>query len=97
MRTMKQIRENLGDLIQHFAWAVFGQECDCGHNPFNRLARWSASRAWLSCYDDELEPLNWQTAAAFWLGSRLGDFSIWLMHPENRAARLVAQQKETGE
>ena len=75
------VREELGDLVQHFAWAVFGQECDCGHNPFNRLARWSAGRAWLSCYDDDLNALNWQTAAVFWLGSQLSDLSLWIYTP----------------
>ena len=92
------VREDVGDLIQHFAWAVMGQECDCGHNPFNRLARWFSKPVFESYGDDDdMTPLNWQTKTTSFVGGRLSDFSIWLMHPENRAARLVAQQKETGE
>ena len=33
------MRQWLVDFIQHLAWAIIGQECDCGHNPFNALAR----------------------------------------------------------
>jgi hypothetical protein len=28
----------LGNQLTHFGWALWGQGCDCGHNPFNRLA-----------------------------------------------------------
>ena len=72
------VREDVGDLIQHFAWAVMGQQCDCGHNPFNRLARWF-NRPSFEAYDDELNALNWQTKMTFFVGGRLSDFSIWLM------------------
>ena len=33
------MRQKLADFVQHLSWAVIGQECDCGHNPFNPLAR----------------------------------------------------------
>ena len=29
----------IGNCALHFGWALFGQECDCGHNLFNWLAR----------------------------------------------------------
>ena len=35
MKTMKQIREDLSDFVQHLGWAFLGQECDCGYNKFN--------------------------------------------------------------
>jgi hypothetical protein len=38
MKPMKN--ETLADFFQHIAWALGGQQCDCGHNPFNGLARW---------------------------------------------------------
>jgi len=33
------MRNFLGKHLIHFGWAIWGQECDCGHTPFNGLAR----------------------------------------------------------
>jgi hypothetical protein len=33
------LRDEFGELCLHLGWAFLGQECDCGHNPFNWLAR----------------------------------------------------------
>ena len=74
------MREDVGDLIQHLAWAIIGQECDCGHNPFNRLARWF-SKSVFESYDDNMNALNWQTKTTFFVGSRLSDLSLWIYTP----------------
>ena len=87
------IREDVGDFIQHFAWALWGQQCDCGYNWFNRMARWFERQPWASQFDDDLNPLNWQTKATWIVGSRLSDFSIWLMYPENRATKCKLQKE----
>ena len=80
MKTMKQIRENLSDFIQHLGWAFLGQECDCGHNKFNWLARYF-HQPLFERYgdDDDMTPLNWQTAVTYWLGYHLGELSIWII------------------
>ena len=75
------IREKIGDWVQHLAWAILGQQCDCGHNPFNRLARWF-DRPVFESYGDDMTPLNWQTATTYWLGSRLCDLALWIYEPE---------------
>lgn len=30
--------EKLSDFFTHLGWALWGQECECGKNPFNWLA-----------------------------------------------------------
>jgi len=39
MKLKDRVQEEIGDFLCHFGWAIWGQECDCGYNPFNRLAR----------------------------------------------------------
>ena len=36
------MRNAIGEFLIHLGWAIWGQECDCGHNPFNGLARFIA-------------------------------------------------------
>jgi hypothetical protein len=76
------VREEVGDFVQHLAWAFLGQECDCGHNPLNGLARWFAKPVFESYGDDDdMTPLNWQTATTYWVGSRLCDLALWIYTP----------------
>lgn len=50
--------------LLHFGWAIFGQECDCGHNRFNWLARWIGEGNWT----DEGEPADRWTKIKFEIG-----------------------------
>ncbi len=67
------MREWIGTQMLHFGWALFGQECDCGDNHFNWLARQIDGNA---NWDDELnEPVGfwykvrWNIGHAFVLAS----------------------------
>ena len=50
--------------LLHFGWALFGQECDCGANRFNWLARHVDEGTW----DDEGEPVTLWTKIKFNIG-----------------------------
>jgi len=70
---MTDMRQKLADFITHAGWALMGQPCDCGHNPFNRLAYFvdpwmNAPGAW-DCDTDEPRGLARRIVGG--LGSRL--------------------------
>ena len=71
-------REIASDFVSHVGWMFHGQECDCGHNPFNGAARWFQKPAFQQ-YDDDLNALNWRTASTYWIGAKLADLSIWII------------------
>lgn len=54
----------LAEHLLHFGWALFGQECGCGSNRFNWLARLVGEGQW----DAEGEPANLRTRIKFNVG-----------------------------
>ncbi len=65
MGERRTIRIWFAEHLLHFGWAWFGQECGCGHNRFNWLARRIGEGKW----DDEGEPANLWTKVKFEVGS----------------------------
>lgn len=57
----------LAEHFLHFGWALLGQECDCGHNRFNWLARLIGEGKWT----DDLEPANLSTRLKYNVGNGL--------------------------
>lgn len=53
------MRETIGNLLLHLGWAIGGQGCDCGDNPFNRLADFMDKRVNREDLWDDLEPRTW--------------------------------------
>lgn len=62
--------------LLHFGWAFLGQECDCGHNRFNWLARLIGDGQW----DDDGEPSNRLTRIKFEIGHWFVMQHNWLQH-----------------
>lgn len=58
----------LAEHLLHFGWALFGQECECGHNRFNWLARRMSEGNWT----EDLEPADRWTRIKF----EVGDFFV---------------------
>lgn len=66
----------LAEELLHFGWALFGQECDCGFNRFNWLARLIGEGRW----DDEGEPADLRTDIKFRVGCAFVAAHARLMH-----------------
>lgn len=60
----RPLRIWLAEHLLHFGWALFGQECDCGHNRFNWLARLIGEGEW----DDDGDAVNLKTKIKFHVG-----------------------------
>lgn len=54
----------IAEMMLHFGWALFGQECNCGGNYFNCLARWMGEGNWT----DDLEPADLWTSLKYHVG-----------------------------
>lgn len=67
MAQRRTFRIWLAEHFLHLGWALFGQECDCGANRFNWLARMIGEGQW----DDEGEPANHRTWIKHWCGAGL--------------------------
>ena len=61
------MRDWLSNHLLHIGWAIFGQECECGHNRFNWLARLIGHGNWT----DNLEPADRWTAIKHRAGDAL--------------------------
>lgn len=61
------MRAWIAEHLLHIGWALFGQECDCGHNRFNHLARWIGEGKWT----DDLEPADLRTKIKWHIGNAL--------------------------
>jgi len=73
------MREKIANFLQHLSWALGGQQCDCGSNPFNSLARWMDQRVNADDqWSENFEPIGrWSRAIdkpSTWL-SKLG---MWI-------------------
>lgn len=65
------MRDTLGDFFLHLGWALMGQGCDCGHNPFNRLAGFMDKRVNRPELWDDLEPKPWWLKGLAFVSERL--------------------------
>lgn len=73
---MDRLREEVADLLLHLGWAFFGQECECGHNPFNWMARRIDGEAG---WDDERDcPVGFRHKIKWHVGHRLVLAAGWL-------------------
>lgn len=62
----------LSDFFTHLGWAFWGQECECGHNPFNWLARLTAPHMTdLENWNDRGEPTTRRGRLLYWVGERI--------------------------
>lgn len=66
----------LAEHMLHFGWALFGQECGCGANRFNWLARIIGEGNWT----DDLEPKDSWTKIKFHTGHSLVTAHNYLMY-----------------
>ena len=66
---MGEFRIWLAEHLLHIGWAMMGQECACGYNRFNWLARLMGEGQWI----DGREPATRWTAIKCWVGERLID------------------------
>ena len=57
----------LAEHLLHMGWALFGQECNCGYNRFNWLARTIGHGTWT----DDGEPATMWTKIKFEIGHAL--------------------------
>lgn len=82
----------LADHLLHFGWAMFGQECECGDNRFNWLAR----RVHTGNWTNEGEPADLWTNIKWHIGNAFVSAHGWLLttFDDERPPALIASQQE---
>lgn len=74
--------ERIGDFFTHLGWAFWGQECDCGANPFNGFARYMQTLLPESDWDDERDNYrHWWQRGICALGTPFYNLGVWLYWP----------------
>lgn len=68
----------LAEHLLHIGWAIMGQECHCGDNRFNWLARLQDEGQWT----DDGEPANLWTSATLCVGEAFVNAYCRLMPKE---------------
>jgi len=82
MNWLQRSREHTSSFIYHAGWACVGQECDCGHNPFNGLAK--RVDPWMNGADNWVEtdgafaPRGVLRKALYAVGSALMKLGAWV-------------------